>query len=171
MPSANRCVTFVVLCELALAGCAHKPPDLSIIRAQNDREIQSLLDLPTPDHLAAASFLELRLERDAKTDPSMKLIEQAEALAPRRPELVWLQLAHCRRLNCDARIQIEDHLKTLDPENGFVWIPDLERAQASGSHGCGRTIREPREQRCGCDWFPGRHGNSAPAADVASMPA
>jgi hypothetical protein len=140
LPIRNRCLTFVLLCELALAGCAHKPPDIRTIRANNDREIQSLLDLPTPDHLAAASVVEVRasvlegrLEREVKTDPSMKLIERAEALAPLQPDLVWLQLAHCRRLQCDASMQIEDHLKTIDPGNGFVWLSDLERAQASGS--------------------------------------
>lgn len=140
MPLKNGRVTFALLCGLALAGCAHKLPDIPTIRAANDREIQSLLAVPTPDRLAAASILEVRasvlemqLERKVRTDPSMKLIEQAEALAPLRPDLVWLQLAHCRRLQCDAKLQIEDHLKTLDPGNGFVWLADLERAKASGS--------------------------------------
>jgi hypothetical protein len=140
MPFSNWCVTFLLLCELALAGCAHQPPDIPSIRATNDREIRALLAVPTPGRLAAASVLEVRAsaleaprEQLAKSERSMKLIEQAEALAPIQPELVWLELAHCRRLQCDASRQIEDRLKTLDPGNGFVWLSDLERAQASGS--------------------------------------
>jgi hypothetical protein len=133
MPSRNWCVISVLLCGLALVGCAHKPPDKATLRANNLREIQALLDRPTPDRLAAASLLEVRLGQEVRTDPAMRLIEQAEALAPLQPELVWLQLSQCRRLQCDAAMQIEDHLKTLDPGNGFVWISDLDRAQASGS--------------------------------------
>jgi hypothetical protein len=131
MPFANWCATSVLLCGLALGGCAHLPSDASV-RATNDREIQSLLDLPTPEHLATASILAMPSYEEAKTDRPMKLIERAEALAPLRPELVWMQLAQCRRL-CDAKEPIEERLKELDPQNGFVWIPDLERAQASGS--------------------------------------
>jgi hypothetical protein len=132
LPFAKRCVTYVLLCGLTLGGCVHIPPDGSI-RARNDREIQSLVDLPTPEHLATASMLAMSFYGQAQTDRPTKLIEQAEALAPLRPELVWLQLAQCRRLVCDARARIEDRLKELDPQNGFLWIADLERAQASGS--------------------------------------
>jgi hypothetical protein len=132
MPCRRGGVIFALLCDLALAGCAHTPPDASF-SVRNERDIQSLLALPTSDHLAAASILEVPHERKADTDASLKLIEQAEALAPLRPDLVWLQLGHCRRLQCDAKMQIEDHLKMLDPGNGFVWMADVERAQASGS--------------------------------------
>jgi hypothetical protein len=129
----NCCVIFAALCDLALAGCASDRSNVSIL-GDNGRAIQSLVDLPTPDHLAAASVLEAWLPRKANTDPSMTHIVQAEALAPLRPELLWLQLAHCRRLQCDAKMQIEERLKALDPENGFVWIPDLERALSSASN-------------------------------------
>jgi hypothetical protein len=61
------------------------------------------------------------------------LIERAEALAPQRPEFVWLHLAICGRLKCDAKAQIEAHLQALDPGNGFVWAFDLERAELSES--------------------------------------
>ena len=61
------------------------------------------------------------------------MIERAEALAPQRPELVWLHLAICELLKCDAKAQITAHLQALDPDNGFVWAADLEHAQPSGS--------------------------------------
>jgi hypothetical protein len=139
MSLGQWCVTSVLLCALPFAGCAHRPPDVAI-EAKNDAEIQSLLSVPTPDHLAAASVLVLLFERQRKTDLSMELIERAEALAPLRPELVWMQLGHCRRLQCDAKSRIEEHLKELDPGNGFVWIPDLERAEASGSQASGSRM-------------------------------
>jgi hypothetical protein len=88
---------------------------------------------PTPDHLATAAILAVPFGGEAKTELAMELIERAEALAPQRPELVWVQLALCEQLQCDASMRIEDHLKEVDPQNGFVWAPELERAQASGS--------------------------------------
>jgi hypothetical protein len=127
----GRCgVTSVLLCALAIGGCAQTSAEVSG-RLQDHREIESLLKQPTPDHLATASVLETWFEGASKTDRPLKLIEQAEALAPRRPELVGLQLGHCLRLQCAGETQIEDHLKQLDPENGFAWIPDLQRAEAS----------------------------------------
>jgi hypothetical protein len=70
---------------------------------------------------------------DLNTQQPLDLIERAEALAPQRPELVWLHLAICERLKCDAKAQIATHLQALDPGNGFAWASDLERAQSSGS--------------------------------------
>lgn len=125
-----------LLCALTLTGCASKPwhdVDLAAIRAKNDRLIKSLVTQPTPDHLATAAFLAVPFGGEAKTELPMELIQRAEVLAPQRPELVWVQLALCKRLDCDAKMRIEAHLKELDPDNGFVWTPDLERAQASGS--------------------------------------
>jgi hypothetical protein len=132
MPHGKWCVPSLLLYALTIAGCAHTSSDVSV-QTRNAREIQVLMDRPTPDRLATASVLEARFEGAAKTDRPLQLVEQAEALAPLRPDLVWLQLGQCRRLQCDAKTQIEDRLKDLDPENGFVWIPNLERAQASGS--------------------------------------
>jgi hypothetical protein len=127
----RRRVASLLLCALALVGCAHWSaaiPDQPRI----EREMRTLLEQPTPERLATASILAFWIKAPAQSDRPMKLIEQAEALAPQRPELVWMQLSHCLR-TCDARVQIEDRLTQLDPDNGFVWLADLERAQASGS--------------------------------------
>jgi len=63
----------------------------------------------------------------------LDLIEQARALAPSRPELVWVQLTICERFKCEARAQIAAHLQALDPDNGFAWALDLERVPPSES--------------------------------------
>jgi hypothetical protein len=54
-------------------------------------------------------------------------------LAPNSPELAWLELSICRRVKCDATNQIEKRTQGLDPDNGFVWVADLDRSIAAGS--------------------------------------
>jgi hypothetical protein len=70
---------------------------------------------------------------DSNAQQPLDLIERAQKLAPQRPELVWVHLAICERLKCEARAQIAAHLQALDPDNGFAWVPDLERLPLSGS--------------------------------------
>ena len=125
-----------LLCTLMLTACVHKPwyaVDLVAIRAENHREVNTLVAQPTPDHLATAAWLARALTGEAKTELPLELIKRAEALAPDRPELAWLHLAICESLTCEAATQIEQRLKALDPTNGFVWTLDLRRALASGS--------------------------------------
>jgi hypothetical protein len=120
----------------SLAGCSHEPwhsADLASIRARDDRLIKSLLAQPTPEHLATAALLAVPFGGEPRIGLPLEMIERAELLAPQRPELLWEHLALCRRLQCDAKLRIEDRLKAVDPQNGFVWASDLERAQASGS--------------------------------------
>jgi hypothetical protein len=70
---------------------------------------------------------------DPTSMQALDLIERAETLAPRRPELVWLHLAICERLECNEQAQIAGRLQGLDPDNGVAWALDLERAQSSGA--------------------------------------
>ena len=132
MPFKKWCVISWSISALASAGCAHLPTQAAM-QAKDAREIRALLARPTPETLTIASILEPWTNAEGYADLSMKYIEQAEALAPRRPELVSIELAQCRRLMCADEKRIEDHLKELDPENGFVWLPELVSAQASGS--------------------------------------
>jgi hypothetical protein len=119
------------LCALMLTGCVHgRGADARSLWAERDREAAVLVAHPTPDNLAVAALLAEDDNRDSRQ--SLKLIERAETLAPRRPELLWLHLAICERLKCDAEAQITAHLLTVDPANGFAWLPELERAQSSG---------------------------------------
>lgn len=86
---------------------------------------------PSAGDLATAALL--GVPGGQRPTLSLELIQQAEALAPERPELVWIELSICRALHCQAMEQIETHLQALDPGNGFVWTPDLVYAQSLGS--------------------------------------
>lgn len=105
--------------------------DRRSFRSEQNREVGVLMAHATASNLAAAALLV------APDDPTgrraLDLIERAETLAPQRPELVWLHLAICERLKCDAEAQIAARLQALDPDNGFAWASDLERVQSSGS--------------------------------------
>lgn len=123
-----------LLCVLTLAGCAHAKGDgtgADVFLAERTREVEVLVAHPTPTNLAAAALL--AWPGDLSGRRPLELIAQAEALAPQRAELAWVHLGICERLKCQAKEQIEVHLQEIDPDNGFVWAADLERAQSSGS--------------------------------------
>jgi hypothetical protein len=123
-----------LFCACAISGCAHTSKnenDAAGFEAQRDKTVAALTAQATPGNLATAALLAQLGDRTA--GQSLDLIERAETLAPNQPELVWLHRAICERLSCGAKVQIEAKLEALDPGNGFVWMPDLERAQALGS--------------------------------------
>jgi hypothetical protein len=120
----------VLLCAFGLGGCAHDRVTRADggYRTEQRREVETLLAHPSPGNLATAALL--GGPGSQKVTQSLELIEQAEALAPERPDLVWIELSICRASLCHAKEQIEAHLQALDPGNGFVWTPDLVRAQS-----------------------------------------
>lgn len=119
---------------LTLAGCAdarRSGADAQSFRAERNREAGVLIAHATPSDLAAAALL---LAPDhSNAQQALDLIERAQTLAPQRPELVWVHLAICERLKCEARAQIVAHLQALDPDNGLAWAPGLERVPPSDS--------------------------------------
>lgn len=126
-----RC-SIALLCILTFAACADAPrrgADAQSIRAERNREAAVLIARATPSDLAAAALLLTPDDQNARQP--LDLIDRAEALAPQRPELVWVHLAICERLKCGARAQIVAHLQALDPDNGFVWSLDLGRLPSS----------------------------------------
>lgn len=134
MESGKLRFAIALLCAFALTGCAHAiggGTDGQSLRAKCRREAGALVAQPTPSNLAAAALL--MMGDDLNPRQSLDLIERAETLAPQRPELVWLHLVICDRLECDAKAQIAAHIQTLDPDNGFAWRSDLEQATSSGS--------------------------------------
>ena len=127
-----RC-SVAVLC-LTLAGCSSGGrinTDVQSYRAERNHEAGVLIAHATPGDLAAAALL--LAPEDANTRRSLDLIQRAQALAPRRPELVWVQLTICNRSKCEAEAQIAGHLQALDPDNAFAWALDLEKMSASDS--------------------------------------
>lgn len=133
--SAELRRAIALLCMLTLAGCAYagrSGADAQAFRAERNREAGALIAQATPGDLAAAALLLAPVDSTARQP--LDLIERAETLAPRRPELVWVHLAICDRFKCEARAQIAAHLQALDPGNGFAWAPDLESLPPSASN-------------------------------------
>jgi hypothetical protein len=125
----------IELCVLALGGCSHltsNVEDVASYKAKRRTEVEALVAQPSPSNLATAALLSYSPLGDVAADP-LQFIQRAETMAPERPELVWIQLSICQRLNCGAAQSIENHLKELDPDNGFAWIPDLERSEQAAT--------------------------------------
>lgn len=142
-----RC-SIVLLCMLTLAGCAHarrSGADVQSLRAERNREAAVLIEHPSASNLAAAALLLAPVDPNSRQP--LDLIERAQTLAPRRPELVWVHLALCERSNCEARAQITAHLQALDPENGFIWALDLQRLPSSDSDAITAVIARIRAAR------------------------
>ena len=134
MPLGGLRASVALLCTLVLTGCVHTRGggmDSRSVRKEQNREVAVLTAHATASNLAAAALLVP--PNDPTSRQALDLIERAETLAPRRPELVWLHLAICERLKCDAKAQIAAHLQALDPDNGFAWALDLEHVQSSGA--------------------------------------
>ncbi len=106
-------------------------PGMAAVSRGRRAEVDALVAQPSPATLATAALLSYPPENDPAQP--LQLIERAETMAPGRPDLVWIERAICRRLNCGAAQSIENHLQELDPDNGFAWIPDLERAEQGAS--------------------------------------
>ena len=107
--------------------------DLSQLQAERERDVAALVAQATPDRLATAAWLAQPLPGQGTSGQSLELIARAEALAPDRPELVWLHRAICERAVCDRQPQIESKIRELDPGNGFVWAWELQRGRESFS--------------------------------------
>ncbi len=121
----------------ATAFAAPRPSRLEHQASDEETEVAFLLSQGTADSLATASLL-AHLIRDpddgseaksAKPQPTA-LIEKAVALAPGRPELIWLLLRDCEQRRCSEELRIAARLKALDPDNGFAWLAELRTARS-----------------------------------------
>jgi hypothetical protein len=120
----------LILCIMGLAGCARESRGVREFDSQRDAEIAALVAEGSAASLATASLMS-RLDTPASR--SADLIARAASLAPNRPELIWVQWRECATSHCADEEQIGAHLKTLDPDNGLAWLPDLQEAWARQS--------------------------------------
>jgi hypothetical protein len=127
---AASCVLILTAaCSAMRAAPEHKASD-------EQSEVMLLIPAGTADSLATASLLahltpafsEAEKTGDAMTNDPSALIQKAVALAPDRPELVWLQLRDCQQRRCAEERQIAARLQSLDPDNGLAWLTDLRMA-------------------------------------------
>jgi hypothetical protein len=100
---------------------------------EDARIVRNLLAHPSADNLATAALFSRLTSNDSGPESPLELIRRATSQSPDRPELAWLELSICRRLNCDTAAQIARRIQTMDPGNGFLWIEELGRSTATGS--------------------------------------
>jgi hypothetical protein len=134
MTARIRVGAIELFCMLALGGCSHvagNVADEGSYKAKRRTELEALVAQPSSSTLTAAALLSYPPIDDAAQP--LEFIQRAETMAPERPEIVWVQRFICERSRCGAAQSIENHLKELDPDNGFAWITDLERAEQAAS--------------------------------------
>ena len=118
-----------LLACLSVCGCAGNWNDSEAeFRARASRDRAALGLRGTPNSLATAALL---------SDPSFlgpgivpAEIQAATAAAPERVDITWVEYVLCLRVQCANLKVVEGRLKQLDPANGWVWVPDLNRALA-----------------------------------------
>ncbi len=137
---------FCVLLGPVTGACA----DVKHLRSDESTEIAYLIRSGTADSLATASLLahltqasegEHASGASARPDPA-QLIERAIALAPNRPELIWLQLRDCESRRCAQEPLIAGRLKEIDADNGLAWLGDLNAAQGKSPEDVTRVIEQ-----------------------------
>jgi hypothetical protein len=147
---AGRWPQFSTLCCLLLGPVGGASADVKHLRSDESTEIAYLVRRGTADSLATASLLahltqasegEHATGPSAPRDPA-QLIERAIALAPNRPELIWLQLRDCESRRCAQQPLIAARLKDLDADNGLAWLGDLNAAQSKSPEDVTRVIEQ-----------------------------
>ena len=127
--SLSRLFTSLLIGSAAILciGCA---TDGARQQAAYDRKIQRteqlLIAAGDADSLAAAAMLSM----GPTVNPVQRLtlIARAVSKAPDRPDLVWLNVRLCTRVDtCDPE-PLEAQLRALDPDNGAAWFDSIARA-------------------------------------------
>jgi hypothetical protein len=113
-----------------LAGCADESRRAADYDSQRHSVVAALIAQDSASSLATAAVMS-RL--DTPASQSAELIARAVAMAPDRPELLWVQWRVCAPVHCADEERIRAHLKAVDPDNGLAWMPDLEQAWARQS--------------------------------------
>jgi hypothetical protein len=114
---------------VGVAPVGAKPPSVPEHRADDEAvEVVRLIREGTADSLATASLLSHLVETKKDTDKrpdSSALMQRAVALAPRRPELLWLLLRDCQLHQCPNEKDIVARLESADPGNALALLPSL----------------------------------------------
>jgi hypothetical protein len=125
----------MLLLTPVFAACAHAPPSVQESADDFRAELAALVREGTADGLATASLLAHSdaINSGAAMLQPADLIKDAIALAPERPELIWIQLRDCDINPCADEMQIAARLQALAPDNGLAWLPNLAAAQSRQS--------------------------------------
>lgn len=134
----------LILLLASLAGCADEARKAREADEQRELAVAELTARGTAQSLAAASLLG-RFKHERR---SQELIDRAVAIAPDQPALAYIQWRECAGAPCAEEEEIRTRLQAVAPDNGLVWLPELnaalERADASAVTGAVAKIGASR---------------------------
>lgn len=113
----------------ATGYAATEVPDAESLANAIDHASSVLAERSDADSLAAAALF-TGLADAARAE---QLAARASAAAPKRPELLWLHAQLCKDVPSCDRKPIDARLRTLDPENGAVFLPALRGSDAAAT--------------------------------------
>ena len=136
---------YLILLLASLAGCADEARKAREADEQREIAVAELTARGTAQSLAAASLL----GRFKHARRSQELIDRAVAIAPDQPALAYLQWRECAAVpTCAKEEEIRTRLQAVAPDNGLVWLPELnaawERADAPAVTGAVAKIGASR---------------------------
>jgi hypothetical protein len=116
------------LMALCCAACASEgSQDPAASEKQRARTQNALYAAGDADSLAAAA--QLIGGQNGDSAQRLTLLTRAAALAPDRPDLVWLQIEACSQIESCDPTPLAQTLHALDPENGAAWSRLIDRAR------------------------------------------
>jgi hypothetical protein len=125
----RRETAFLFILPVLLATCVSSASEQNAgFERHMARARAALATKADPDSLAAAALMSV----GRHSQESLDLMSRAVAMAPDRPDLVWLNAQFClKRAQCDPEPS-ERRLRELDPANGAAWLGALARAESMG---------------------------------------
>ena len=116
---------FLILLLVSLAGCADEARRAREADEQRELAVAELTARGTAQSLAAASLL----GRFKHARRSQELIDRAVVIAPDQPALAYVQWRECAAVpTCAKEEEIRTRLQAVAPDNGLVWLPELNAA-------------------------------------------
>ncbi len=116
----------IALAVLVLSGCISEAAREEQSERRMQRTLAALNKAEDADSLAVAATL-VGMSHD-DDQQRLSLLKRAAAIAPARPDLLWLEMDFCSRIaTCDLA-PLAESLHALDPENGAAWAPLFNQA-------------------------------------------
>src|SRR5579872_1957759 len=126
---AQTAVLALVLSAL-IAACASDGRQTELARDLPRTQV-ALKAATDADSLAAAAELNV-WSRTNSYPKRLALLTRAAASAPDRPDLLWLEIEACPRVDTCDPTHLAETLHRLDPENGAAWASLLDAASRRG---------------------------------------
>jgi hypothetical protein len=130
-----------LLLPAVLAACAGGPQKGRDFRAETDADVAVLTARGTAHSLATAALLNSLNTAPGRPESqthnsaqSQVLMKRAVGLNPNEEALAYIEWRECAagKSPCEEGPRIAGHLQAVAPDNGLVWLTDLDAARESG---------------------------------------